>query len=285
MNLIGQNLCKLVFTLLIVFINYAWGANEKCIDLNKKLPGNHSEEKISKMCESAKVLDQCESVEGRPIYHFDKLTSKKNAKKILVLGLIHGDEGPSGTLISWWTQRLDDIEPSNSWRLIPVSNPDGFIKNSRLNANGIDINRNFPTHDWDKNAMSHWKLSQKSNPRRFPGNVAGSEKETLCIMKHIEEFKPDFVISAHTPYAVLDFDGPKVQFPKFKELPWQTLGNFPGSLGRFMWVDRKTPVLTVELRGAMPENHDAFLTLQDLSGQVAKLSSGATVHILKTATN
>jgi hypothetical protein len=75
----------------------------------------------------------------------------------------------------------------------------------------------------------------------------------------------------HIPLGVLDFDGPKVKSPpRFTPLPWQSLGNFPGSLGRYMWADRKVPVLTIELKGNEDiKKLEAFDRLQDISGTVA----------------
>ena len=68
--------------------------------------------------------------------------------------------------------------------------------------------------------------------------------------------------------GVLDFDGPQVDFPK-AHLPWQRLGHFPGSLGRYMWKDQKVPVLTVELKGNAEKSLHRIDQLQDISGTVA----------------
>jgi murein peptide amidase A len=85
------------------------------------------------------------------------------------------------------------------------------------------------------------------------------------VIAQIKDFKPEFIVSNHTPYRVLDFDGPKMPFPRYGDLPWRALGNFPGSLGRYMWRDYQIPVLTVELGEKMIDG-DA---LQDLIGTFA----------------
>jgi hypothetical protein len=149
-------------------------------------------------------------------------------------------------------------------------NPDGVREKTRTNANKIDLNRNFPSKDWDQNAMSYWKKTTKSDPRRYPGTSAASEPETQCLIKHILDFKPDFIISIHTPLGVLDFDGPSMGNPGFKPLPWVGLGNYAGSLGRYMWVDSHIPVLTIELKGNTGlKKLEEFDQLQDISGTVA----------------
>lgn len=246
-----------------------------CLTELKKFPGAVDDKLLAQACEKAKVQPVCVSAEGRAIYHYDKISPTPGAKKILVFSLIHGDETPAGTVGRYWMERLEGIDPRNSWRVIPILNPDGVKYKTRTNANKIDINRNFPTKDWSVGAIENWKRTTKSNPRRFPGAEAASEPETKCALHHLEDFQPDFIVSVHTPLKVLDFDGPKVSPPpKFDYLPWKSLGNYPGSLGRYMWLERKTPVLTMELKENLPPNLSPFEKLQDIIGTLVKLETG-----------
>ncbi len=243
-----------------------------CFGEFKNIPGvkvKHSE--IKKVCEKVKTLSGCQSNNGTPIFHYERMgRNPKTAKRILALSLIHGDEAASGTVSRSWMSRLENLDPRNSWRVIPIANPDGFKNKTRMNAKGIDINRNFPSADWKTSALKHWKDKKKSDPRKFPGPEPASEPETQCLIKHFKDFKPDFIISVHTPYGVLDFDGPPMSFPTFKPLPWISLGNYPGSLGRYMWVNNKVPVLTIELKGDKGiDQLEQFDRLQDVSGTVA----------------
>lgn len=216
------------------------------------------------------MLDGCYSVRKIPIYHVDATAQASTNQRVLVFSLIHGDEKDSGSVARQWMTRLAHIQPRSSWRIVPVLNPDGLKDNTRTNANGIDINRNFPSKDWNQSAGPYWETKAKKDQRRFPGKVAGSEPETQCAMKHIDDFKPDFIISVHTPYGVLDFDGPQVAFPNFQSLPWVSLGTFPGSLGRYMWVDKRVPVLTIELKdGRILQDVSQVEFLQDMAGTVA----------------
>lgn len=244
---------------------------ETCLKDMAAIPGPADPEALKSVCAKVKVLPGCKSVEGHAIYHYDRIGIEAKPRRILAKALIHGDEIPSGSVSKAWMARLESIDPRNSWRVIPLANPDGYKRRTRTNANGVDINRNFPTKNWEEEALGYWKNRMKSDPRRYPGKDSASEPETRCLMDHFKDFQPDFIISIHTPLGVLDFDGPKISNPpKFHPLPWISLGNFPGSLGRFMWADKNIPVLTIELKSDKDlKTLEDFDRLQDISGTIA----------------
>ncbi len=259
-----------------LFLSTAVGADsislkQSCINYLQKYPSYFKDERLDQVCEKVQQSEGCKSSKAEPIFHADYKSQIEGAKKILVVSLIHGDETNAGSVGRYWMERLQKIDPRNSWRVIPVANPDGTNNKTRTNANGVDINRNFPTFDWSTDAIKYWEKYTKKNTRRFPGFAAGGESETKCIMKHLEDFKPDFVVSIHTPLNVLDFDGPKLA-KKFgySYLPFKSLGNFPGSLGRYLWVERQTPVLTTELKSQLPNSALPFEQLQDVVGALVK---------------
>jgi murein peptide amidase A len=253
------------------FVGAETPIDQECVNELKVFSGPKDEKGLEAACKKVKVLDGCASVEGRRIFHYDRIGTEEKPQRILAKSLIHGDELPSGPVGRAWMSRLESISPRNSWRVIPIANPDGLKRKTRFNSRGVDLNRNFPTDDWDPEALKYWKQKQKSDPRRYPGSAPASEPETKCLLKHFEDFKPDFIISIHTPLGVLDFDGPKLtNLPQFSPLPWISLGNFPGSLGRYMWRDRNVPVLTIELKGEKDiKTLEQFDRLQDISGTVA----------------
>lgn len=242
---------------------------QRCLADMKKIIGR-DDKQMQAVCRDMKVIEGCSSVAGQPIYHYDRLSENPSAKRILTFALIHGDEGPSGAVARAWIERLAKIDPQNNWRIVPVLNPDGWSKNTRVNSRGIDLNRNFPTANWKEESQKRWVDAEEKDARRFPGDEAASEPETKCAMLQIDDFKPNFIISVHTPFGVLDFDGPRMKFPQYKDLPWFSLGNFPGSMGRYMWVERRVPVLTIELKGnEIAQKLDKFDKLQDVTGIVA----------------
>jgi len=237
-----------------------------CVDSLNVYKGYIKNSDLNKSCEKVLQMKGCESVAGKPIYHLDKLGKNIKAKNILVLSLIHGDEIGAGALGRYWFERIQEIDPRNTWRIIPVLNPDGVEKRTRTNGSGVDLNRNFPTTDWEAKAVDYWKKEAKSSPRKYPGEKAASEPEVNCVLNHIADFKPQFVISIHTPLNVLDYDGPQVRPPNYSYLPWRRLGNFPGSLGRYLWVENHIPVLTTELKNDLPKESGVFEKLQDVIG-------------------
>ena len=257
---------------LFSFSLWADPANLKTICLRDMglIPNKISNSDLEALCNKMQQLPDCKSEKGSPILHYERLGTATKGRRILAMSLIHGDEQPSGVVTRSWIQRLEKIDPRNSWRVIPIANPDGFHNKKRVNAKGVDLNRNFPTNQWLETALKSWKEKTKSDPRRYPGPSSASEVETKCLLQHFEAFKPDFIISIHTPIGVLDFDGPPVRVPKGSPLPWSPLGNYPGSLGRYMWKDNNIPVLTIELKGnAGAAKLEQIDQLQDISGSIA----------------
>lgn len=264
-------LCVFLFLNSSILYAETLSLKQTCIKYLDSYKSYYKESALVQVCEHMEAREGCASANGVPIFHSDYNSKMPLAKKILVLSLIHGDEKQAGELVRFWLERLQKLDARNNWRIIPIGNPDGVNNNTRTNANGIDLNRNFPTKDWDADAIRYWQNEARKAPRKNPGLMAGSESETKCFLKHIEDYKPDFMISIHTPLNVLDFDGPKLKKkPKYEYLPWRSLGNFPGSLGRYLWVERGTPVLTTELKNSLPATEKPFEQLQDLIGTLVK---------------
>lgn len=197
------------------------------------------------------------------------------AKRILVIGGIHGDELTSMSIVFRWLEVIDQPEASGfAWRMIPVANPDGFKArpSTRVNGNGVDINRNFPTPDWEKDSDNYWVKRTGRDPRRFPGKLANSEVETRWLIAQIEEFKPDLIISVHAPYNLLDYDGPVPKPMRFGRLMLNRIGVYPGSLGNYGGVFKQIPVITIELPNAvaMPSAQDQQALWQDMLVWIAQ---------------
>ena len=211
------------------------------------------------------------STQGRDlaVKNYSPLIGRKPLGRVLVIGGIHGDEFSSVSVLFKWMDILNEHHSGMfNWRFIPVSNPDGLLrkKSQRQNANGVDLNRNFPTADWDGVAAEHWKNRGRKHPRRYPGESANSEPETQWLVNQIQDFQPDVIVSMHAPYHLVDYDGPPKAPDQLGSLYLRRLGVFPGSLGNYAGVDLNLPIVTVELAsaGSMPSRREISNMWRDL---------------------
>ena len=134
------------------------------------------------------------------------------------------------------------------WVHIPYENKIFYIprlnkNNQRKNLNGVDLNRNFPTKNWVKNENNDY----------FGGSEPNSEEETRFLVDLIGKNNFSAIITIHSPYKVLNYDGDgfelaqKVQkFIDYKitsDIGYPT----PGSFGTYCGVERNIPTLTIEI--------------------------------------
>jgi hypothetical protein len=217
-------------------------------------------------CLAAELKPWAQSVNGRHIMLREFAPAQETLARVLVVGGIHGDEPTSVSIVFRWMELLK--QPSGEaahyrWRVIPVLNPDGLLgkPQTRVNARGVDLNRNFPTDNWSSEAARYWSVSTRRDPRRFPGTAPRSEPESSWLHYEIKTFKPDVIISVHAPYSVLDFDGPPAVEPplRFGRLKLHRLGVYPGSLGNFGGLKEGIPVVTLELPHALDMPNEAEL--------------------------
>lgn len=167
------------------------------------------------------------------------LINNKIHNKVLVIGCMHGDEPQGEYLINEYLKDNSDTKIS----FIPCLNPDGVKAQTRVNSNGVDLNRNFPTKNWE--------LTEKNN--FYGGNEPASEIETQFLISVIEEFKPELIITLHAPYKVVNYDGNAldiankiseiIKYPVEASIGYPT----PGSFGTWAGIERNIPTITLEL--------------------------------------
>ncbi len=211
------------------------------------------------------------SLLDRPLVvkEYPPLGQKIPLGRILVLGGIHGDEYASVSVMFKWMEILN-IHHSGlfHWHFLPLTNPDGLLrkKSQRQNERGVDLNRNFPTSDWEDDALEYWTTRTGRSERRYPGPFPASEPEVRGLVKEIEEFQPDIIISLHAPFGLVDHDGPPTAPTKLGNLWLSRLGIYPGSLGNYGGIDLDTAVVTVELKyaGIMPSPSQISVMWTDL---------------------
>ncbi len=158
-----------------------------------------------------------QSLEGRDIRAFSHLI--ENAKPwALILGGIHGDERATVPFVASFIQDLlKNADGIGSLIAIPLVNPDGYNRDSRYNARGVDLNRNFPTQ---------WQFSGEEPS----GIEALSEPESKLLHQLIEKGRPSRIISLHWALSEIDPDGK--QSVELARGMWQALSNQQRSLFR-----------------------------------------------------
>ena len=113
-------------------------------------------EKIDHICNIAgfKIKTIGKSILNKPILFIEVPAKSIEVTKILLTASIHGNEHPGAELIYKLLQDIhEDKLPISELKemlnyttimIIPVVNPDGFNTWTRVNANCVDLNRNFP---------------------------------------------------------------------------------------------------------------------------------------------
>jgi hypothetical protein len=242
---------------------------DPCALLLHRMPGVSAS-----LCEAARMQPSgAYSHKGLPLYVRDVrphplLGRPIRPLRILVVGAIHGDELTSASLALHWLALAEKDQRLVHWRFIPVLNPDGLLAKppTRTNANGVDLNRNFPTPRWEQDAPEYWEKRTRKDPRRWPGPDPLSEPESVFLHQQMESFRPHLVVSLHAPYGLLDFDGPHQPPVRLGKLRLDRLGVFPGSLGHYGSVNQDMPVVTVELQHALdsPDSAEVRAMWRDL---------------------
>ncbi|MBI3535422.1 MAG: succinylglutamate desuccinylase/aspartoacylase family protein [Deltaproteobacteria bacterium] len=258
-----------------------------CSDLVAATPIENWCTKVKEITQELKwdlLMDPCLSVQWKSlgssnlnmplVYAEFGNTSSQNTT--LVFSMVHGDEITPfylGLKLAFWLHENESKFKTEKIVIAPLVNPDGFFARprTRVNAKGVDINRNFPTRDWDARAIKLWKSKYASDKRRYPGATSHSEPETLFQEELIRLVRPQKILSIHAPLNFLDYDGPShlylSQFPKdyVKEcvklrsrLKAVSGGFFPGSLGNYTGQERGIPTLTLELPSADPARAERY---------------------------
>ena len=175
-----------------------------------------------------------------------KLTELENS--LLIIGGVHGDE-PEGVFLAQkvlgYIPKLMTQDVSlGDWALIPCLNPDGFKDNQRVNANGVDLNRNYPASNWSKD---HDQL------RYFPGLKPQSESEIRALVKLIKTIKPSLIIHCHSWKPCIVCSGePGLEYAKLlgQSSGYEVINSIgyptPGSLSQYGWTDFNIPVICIE---------------------------------------
>jgi protein MpaA len=145
------------------------------------------------------------SVEGRPILAY---TFGSGSQTILYTGAIHGNELSAKYLMDAWIYELElnarSIPSDRKIVVVPAINPDGVAADRRSNSDNVDLNRNFPTDDWQTDIYS-------VTNQLIPGGGASplSEPETQALAAFTISLQPRLTMSFHSSasYAIGNQNG------------------------------------------------------------------------------
>ena len=183
------------------------------------------------------------SVNGRAISM--TVFGQDNLPAVFLFGGIHGEEGTSASTAEMLIEHLKSNQKYYANRRIGIishANPDGLIAGRRVNENGVDVNRNFPAHNF------------KASKRH--GRHPSSEPEARAIIKAMNLLSPTRVISIHSCRRGRhgnNWDGPaqKIAIAMSRYNQYKHFGTWhnptPGSFGNWAGIDKKIPVITLEL--------------------------------------
>jgi len=192
------------------------------------------------------------SIEGVPIYVRQHGTGPQ---RLLVIGLIHGDEPEVYARFDdlWLRLTAAGYDESITLAGIDTMNPDGYAQRRRGNARGIDLNRNWPA--------SNFRPSTRHGPSPL------SEPEAAAVHRFIARFDPHSIVVFHSTQGgpFVDPDGPEplsgeladafVRAASAINPSWRTFGEFTnpaGSMGTWFGIERGRPILTVEMQPGTP---------------------------------
>jgi protein MpaA len=200
------------------------------------------------------------SLQGRPLIAD---TFGDGSNKTLILASIHGNERNTRPLaeklIVYLTSHPSAYEGCTV-TVVPCVNPDGWAKGTRVNADSVDLNRNFPV-GWHADVPG--KLKRGTKPL--------SEPESKALAALIVKLHPQKIASIHNPLHMLDASGRRAidlaqVLAHYDHYPIPKAGvgyPTPGSLGQFA-SQYGIATVTLELPresvdDAWTQNRDALL--------------------------
>jgi protein MpaA len=182
------------------------------------------------------------SVQDREIPVFR--SEVKASRWLYLMAGTHGDEPESlYVLDKLWTWLKKTELPTLPLIIIPNLNPDGALSGTRVNARGVDLNRNYPASNWQNHA---------SEKKYFPGPFPLSEPENRFLIDVFDHYPPLEILSFHSWKPILNYTGTAQGLAEFiaEFNHYQCCDSIgyptPGSLGSFLPEAYNAGILTFE---------------------------------------
>jgi murein peptide amidase A len=204
------------------------------------LPGDHGRD-----TSVLQTLQLGTSVQGRPIQAIERGTA--GGRVVLVVGAIHGDEGAGHEVVDWLRQM--PVPPGIDLWLVPSMNPDGEALGQRQNANGVDLNRNFPRKWGPLGSPGYWQ---------YAGPGPASEPETQAMVSLLDRIRPEITLWYHQDLNEVDPAGDPAIYNTYAQYARMrvvtvTGGTYTGTATQYCYgVSPDGTAFVVELPGRVP---------------------------------
>lgn len=142
------------------------------------------------------------SVLGAPLLYFP--ATRTSSETGLIIAGTHGDENAAMVTLSC---ALRTLEPNaRHHHIVLAVNPDGCQLGLRANANGVDLNRNFASSNW-QTGDTVYRWNSQADERDVvlsTGHSPASEPETQALCQLIDQLQPAWIVSFHDPLGCIE---------------------------------------------------------------------------------
>jgi predicted deacylase len=206
-------------------------------------------------------------------------------RALALVGAVHAGESGPELILPVLRELLagqPDLLKQVSVAAVPVANADererlarGVPWYLRTNANGVDLNRNFPA-DWDTVDYNYGLDTSDPDSMTYRGKSPASEPETQALIAFLQEQKPVAVFAHHCLASICGahFLAPKCaqtdtemgpafkafadafgagMAPEFEEQDFFAYGTSAGSLPTYCYRELGIPAFDIEMSGREKE--------------------------------
>jgi hypothetical protein len=160
------------------------------------------------------------SVRGRPIVAHRSGTP--GGRVVLVVGNTHGDE-PKGVEVTR-RLRIDPVPDGIDLWTLDTINPDGMVADTRTNANGVDLNRNF--------SVNWGYIPPSTTNQQYSGEAPADQPETQAIENLIRLLHPAITVWYHQDANRVSVGGHRREIPvEYARLVGQVIADTPCTQG------------------------------------------------------
>lgn len=141
------------------------------------------------------------SVQGRPLTAY---VFGNTGPVTMYVGAIHGNEPSSSGLMQAWINELETHPDRLSGKqivVVPTINPDGLAAGTRTNSRGVNLNRNFPTDNWQKDIDD-----TDGKHKNGGGKNPLSEPEAKALATLTQQYHPRLLLSFHAVGSLVQGD-------------------------------------------------------------------------------